>query len=212
VVWFDISSDGPTETWQQTYDVAANDVDITLTGDPIRVSAVTTYVPVNSPAGRSTTTEESEEDTMGNIQIDEAEHRSLVERAGRVDTLESERDTAVRERDEIRRERDELRAREAATTRARARVTEANANLAPATVERIVAEATRTVPLTESGQLDETRLDTAVDAARTAEERYLAGLAESAGAGRITGFGSTPDGSGSVSEAEFDEIFDTKGA
>ncbi|WP_154402725.1 hypothetical protein [Nocardioides speluncae] len=49
---------------------------------------ITENVPVN-PAGQST----PKENTMGNIQIEEGEHKALVEKAGRVDTLESERDT-----------------------------------------------------------------------------------------------------------------------
>lgn len=122
--------------------------------------------------------------------------RGLEESAGRVTTLESERDAAVQraetaesERDSARGENAQLRARDAAVTHARTRVTEANGDLAPATVDRIVTTATATVPLTESGQLDTAALDTAVDAARTAEEAYLAGLAESAGAGTVRSFG-----------------------
>ena len=48
------------------------------------------------------------------------------------------------------------------------------------------------MPLTEAGELDTAALDTAVDTARTAEETYLAGLAEAAGVGSVSGFGGTP--------------------
>lgn len=211
-VWFQASAENErSRTWQQAYTVADDDMSVSLTGERVEVRPVTKYVPVN-PAGL-TTTEASKEDTMGNIQIDEAEHRSLVERAGRVDTLESERDTAVTERDTLRTENARLRARESAVTHARTRVTAANAGLPTATVERIVTQATATIPLTESGQLDTAALDTAVDTARTAEESYLAGLAEAAGIGSVTGFGAPSGaGGGSVSESEFDKIFDTKGA
>lgn len=145
--------------------------------------------------------------------IEEARLRELEEASGRVPTLESERDTAVSERDEARRERDELRAREAASTRARTRVIEANGDLPNATVDRIVAEATRTVPLTENGELDQAAFDTATDAARTAEETYLAGLRESAGIGSPRGLGrtKTPDDT-EVSEADLeDELGDVFG-
>jgi len=209
-VWFEVHADDePTHTFEQPYTVADDDLSVSLTGQRSEVRAVTNYVPV-SPAG-STTTQESEEDTMP--QIEEARLRELEEASGRVPTLESERDAAVQERDDARRERDQLRARESAATRVRTRVTEANANLAQATVDRIVAEVTRTVPLTEAGQLDEAALDTATDDARTAEETYLAGLAESAGAGRVFGLGGTTQSGGEVTEADFDATFtSTKGA
>lgn len=142
---------------------------------------------------------------MPNIQIDEAEHTRLVAEAGRVTALEERATTAERERDEARTERDTLRARESAVTHARARVAEANATLPTATVDRIVAAATVSVPLTESGELDTAALDTAVDAARTSEETYLAGLAEAAGVGTISGFGGTPAGDQpAITEADID--------
>jgi hypothetical protein len=149
--------------------------------------ASTPNVPVN-PAG-PTTTQESQEDTMP--QIEEARLRELEEASGRVTTLEESVRTAEAERDEARRELAESRAREGAATRARARVVAANATLPAATVDRVVEAATRTIPLTEAGALDEAALDTATDAARTSEETYLAGLAEATGVGRITGNGVT---------------------
>ena len=130
---------------------------------------------------------------MGNIQVDEADHRRVTEAAGRVPTLESERDTAVRERDEARRALAVAEARGTAATSARARVVAGNATLPAAAVDRIVESATRTIPLTESGQLDEPALHTAVDTARTVEEAYLAGLAASVGATGLTGFGASTD-------------------
>lgn len=241
VVWFDISSDGPTETWQQTYDVADNDVDITLTGDPIRVSAVTTYIPVGeaspaaqrdslagqlaesekrrksaeqtarllrerlgelptpnvpvNPAGR-TTTEASKEDTMGNIQIDEAEHRSLVERAGRVDTLESERDTAVRERDEARRDLAERYRIDAAHRIVSERAAAANVTFTPLEERGLLA----TLPTRDDGSLDEAAFTTAVDEAAIT-------VRESRGEGQVRGFGggTTVGNTGSaVSESDID--------
>jgi hypothetical protein len=185
-VWFEVESDTDSGCYGQSYtqgDAGA----VSLTGDRTEVRVSTTYVPVR-PGGTTPTTE-SEEDTMPHIQIDEAEHTRLVAEAGRVTALEAERDTAVTERDQLRLENARLNARESAATHARSRVTTANATLPTATVDRIVAAATASVPLTESGQLDTTALDTAVDTARTAEETYLAGLAEAAGVGSITGFG-----------------------
>lgn len=201
-VWFDVhAEDEASKTWQQAYTVADDDMSVSLTGSRTEVRAVTKYVPVN-PAGQSTT-QESEEDTMP--QIEEARLRELEEASGRVSTLESERDTAVRERDEARRERDTERARSSAADRARSRVTEANGNLHTTVVDRIVREATREVPLTDQGQLNEQAFDSRVDEARKAEETYLAGLAEAAGAGTVTGFGQSSGGGDDVAEADLDK-------
>lgn len=202
-LWFEVHTENDgSHTYEQSYTVADNDADVALVGDPIEVSRLTTYVPVN-PAGR--TTEESQEDTMP--QIEEARLRELEEAAGRVQTLEAERDTERQGRETAERERDQLRATEAARSHARTRVTAANADLPAATVDRVVAEATRTVPLTESGDLDTAALDTAVDTARTAEESYLAGIARAAGVGTVTGFGgtSTPE-TDDISESDLDGV------
>lgn len=189
-VWYEHETPDGSGTYGLTYEVA-DDGAVTLSGSPVEVRPQTQYVPVN-PAGQSITTEESQEDAMPNIE--ESELSRLREDAGRVTALEERATTAERERDEARTESNTLRARESAVTHARTRVTAANATLPAATVDRIVAEATRTVPLTDAGQLDTTALDTSVDTARTAEEAYLAGLAEAAGVGSISGFGGTPHG------------------
>lgn len=200
-VWFEHETPDEAGTYGLTYEVA-DDGAVGLSGSPVEVRATTTYVPVTRPGSTNTTTEESKEDTMP--QIEEARLRELEEAAGRVQTLESERDTERQARETAERERDQLRARESALTHARTRVTTANAGLPASTVERIVATATATVPLTESGQLDTAALDTAVDNARTAEETYLAGIAEAAGIGSVTGFGGTATTEDSISESDID--------
>lgn len=164
VVWFDISpADGPTETWQQTYDVAANDVDITLTGDPIRVSALTQYVPVTRPGSTTTPATESEEDTMPKIQIEESEHTRLTETAGRVDALESENATLKAENTTLK----EAEAARVRTDLARVLIGEAAAKAGvtfTALEERgLLAD----LPLTESGDLDEAAFTTTVETAAT---------------------------------------------
>jgi hypothetical protein len=200
-VWFEVENGQDSGVFGQTYSNA--DGAVALSGDRTEVRVSTTYVPVR-PGGNTPTTE-SEEDTMPQIQIDEAEHSRLVTEAGRVTALEARATTAESERDQLRTERDQLRAREAAATHARTRVTEANAGLPAATVDRIVTAATTTVTLTEAGELDTAALDPAVDAARTAEETYLAGLAEAAGVGSISGFGGAPaGGQTTVTEADLD--------
>lgn len=202
-VWFEASAENErSKTWQQAYTVATDDMTVALDGERFEVRPVTKYVPVTRPG--STTTTESEEDTMP--QIEEARLRELEEASGRVPTLEAERDTEREGRITAERERDQLRAQESARTHARTRVTTANAQLATATVERIVEASTRTVPLTEAGQLDTAALDTAVDAARTAEETYLAGLAEAAGVGSVRGFGGTTTQTGAeIAESDLDK-------
>jgi hypothetical protein len=96
-VWYEHETPDATGTFAIGYEL--DDAGgLSLSGTPVEVRAQTTYVPVNpTRPGGTTTTQESEEDTMGNIQIEEAEHRSLVEKAGRVPTL-SERDTAQERR------------------------------------------------------------------------------------------------------------------
>lgn len=159
---------------------------------PMKESQPNLDVPVHyDPAGRTIT--DPKEITMGNIQVDEADHRRVTEAAGRVPTLEAERDTEKARAEAAERARDELLARESATTRARKRVTEANATLPTPVVDRIVAEATRTVPLTDAGQLDEAALDTAVDTARTTEESYLTGLVQATGGDALVGFGASAE-------------------
>lgn len=201
-VWFYVSSPDSEGTWQQDYtqsDAGA----VTLTGDRIEVRSVTTYVPV-SPAGQSTTTE-SEEDTMPNIE--ESELARLREADGRVTALEERATTAEQRAETAERQLAEARARDTARDRARIQVTEANGTLPAATVDRIVAAATATVPLTEAGVLDEAAFEARVTEARTAEETYLATLAAASGSdGRVTGLGLVPvrEGDGEVTRKDSD--------
>ncbi len=201
--WFEIENGDQSGLYQQTYS-RVDDIPTELTGTPIEVRQVTKYVPVN-PAGQSIPTQESQEDTMPNIE--ESELARLREDAGRVTVLESERDAERTRANESERRANVAEARTTATERARTTVRAANATLPAATVDRIVAEATRDIPLTDAGALDETAFDAAVESARTAEETYLAGLAESTGSGGITGFGPSGGGDGSVSLEEFDNTF-----
>lgn len=54
---------------------------------------------------------------------------------------------------------------------------------------RVLAEAVRSVPLTEALALDEAAFKAAVTEAAKAEETYLASLRELAGEGSVTGLG-----------------------
>ncbi|WKN47141.1 hypothetical protein [Nocardioides sp. Arc9.136] len=180
-VWFEASSeDEPSRTWQQAYTVADDDLSVSLTGERTQVRPVTKYVPATRPDSTNPTTEESEEDTMGNISIEESEHRRLTEAAGRVAQLEERATTAERERDEL---------REAAAVRTRtdraveiveARAKEAGVSFTPREVKGLLADVT----VTESGDLDEAAFTTLVDTDAAAKKA-------DAGAGQVRGHGGT---------------------
>lgn len=185
-VWFEVESGDDSGIYGQTY--TTTDGAIALTGERAEVRVSTTYVPVN-PAGR--TTEESEEDTMP--QIEEARLRELEEASGRVPTLESERDTAVQERDNLRAqlaERDR-------TDRARAIIAEqattANVAFTPLEERGLLAH----LPTTDAGDLDEAAFTTTVSEA-------AASVAQSRGAGTVTGYGGSPAGQSTLTEADID--------
>lgn len=125
------------------------------------------------------------ENTMGMIEVDEADHRRLTEAAGRVEALESERDTAIAERDEARGERDTARgdlAESRRTTRATTLISEAATEASVEFSQLEVDGLLTRIPLTEAGELDEAAFTTTV--AEAAKDK-----AEAAGAGRPRGFG-----------------------
>lgn len=191
-VWFESSAENErSKTWAQAYTPAADDMSIVLDGERTEVRPVTKYVPVTRP-GSTTETEESEEDTMPQIQIEEAEHARLVETAGRVNALE-ERATTAEAR------ADAAEAREATAnrnTRALAIVGESDTEFDDLQTAGLVAS----LPLTEAGELDEVAFTTRVTEAATKVQERLAGAS-----GRVTGFGgSTISGGTSVSESDID--------
>ena len=147
-----------------------------------------THVP--APAGRPTPTPKSQEDAMGTIQVDEAEHGRLAEAAGRVTALESERAQAIAERDEAR----EALAVERRTTAAARIIDTAEAGFTPLERRGLLAE----LPLTQEGALDE-------DAFTATVTEAAATRAEADGAGSVRGFGFTGNGTGTVSEADIDQ-------
>jgi len=156
-----------------------------------------THVPAN-PAGRNN--QESKEDTMAEIQIEESVVTDLREKAGRVTTLESERDTAIQERDEARNELAEART-EARESKIAKIIAEADAEFTGLEVEGLTAKAAKHVD--ESGVLDEEAFTKAV--AESVAERAVAG-----GAGSVRGNGprsttNVPE----VSEADLDAAGDS---
>lgn len=186
-VWFEISAeDEASKTWEQSYTVADDDLSVSLTGDPVEVRAVTKYVTATTPtvpatrpdSTTDTTTKESEEDTMPKKEIEESEYTRLVEDAGRVQTLESERDTAATERDTARTELAEERRRSAALDLVR----EHEHGFRPLEVKGLVAD----LPVAEDGTLDAEKFKVTLD-------EHAANARAASGEGRVSGMGSTTD-------------------
>lgn len=209
VVWFTYENPTGSGTWQESYEVDADGA-VTLAGSPVEVRAKTVFVPVaqstesatsdtpeatptegappthvSAPAGSITPSQESKEDTMP--QIEEGRLAQLEEAAGRVPTLEAERDTARRERDQAVAEARGIRNAEAA----RAVIGEAVA--ASTTPVSFTALETRgllsDLPVTAEGALDAT-------AYRAAVETAVAEKAKAGGAGSVRGFGASEDAGG----------------
>jgi hypothetical protein len=158
-----------------------------LWDDPEARAAVaetaTPNVPVH-PAGQTTNPREK---TMPDIE--EARLRELEEAHGRVPTLVSERDTAIGERDTARQELAVEKAKNYARDFGATRVKEANSELEADVVDMIVGKAmSEALPLTDEGRLDTEVFGERVDKARTAEETYLAKVAEKRG-GDVRGLG-----------------------
>lgn len=170
---------------------------------PVVETSGTTSDPTNvpAPAGQPNQTP-TEGNTMGTIQVDEAAHAAVTEAAGRVPTLEAERDTAVQERDTVRTELAEAhRVIDQGTARdiVRKAAREAGVTVNDFEVAGIAAD----YPRGENGRIDTDKL---AEHARTA----VASLAEAHGAGTVTGFGGTTNTSTGVSVEDFDATFATQ--
>lgn len=181
------------------------------------LSLAPTNVPATRPDSSNPTTEESQEDTMGKIQIEESEHQALTEKAGRVDTLESERaaekaradaaeqklaeaTAAAAGKDRPRSPRDIMEARDRekdlriavleAKDAARNIVNEelSNAWLPPSTVARLSTELMSDLPMVE-GKLDDQALRDRVVEKRDQHELEAAEALEAAGVGIPRGLG-----------------------
>lgn len=127
---------------------------------------------------------------------------AIQESERRAYTAETARDTALREAAEAttRATAAEQRAATAETALARYQAVEAARPIAEAALresglptaaqQRVMAGISPRIPLA-NGALDQTALNALVSAEINAEQAYLASLAESQGAGRVTGFGGT---------------------
>ena len=180
------------KTWRSTYNADGNTY--TLTGAPVEVVRVVTYQPIQNvpaPAGQTTTTQESREDTMP--QIEEARLRQLEEDAGRVQQLTESVTQLTTERD------DALAAAQAAratviTAQAAAQVAESGHKLTRLEKRGLMLD----LPVTEAGGLDVEAMN-----ARISEAVAEAEEAARAVAGR--GFGSVSNVEGDL--AAFDALF-----
>lgn len=196
-VWFTREDADSSAIYQQAY-ALADDGTVTLAdGDPIEVRARTEYVPVAAtntesgptnvpaPAGQPITQESNKEDTMP--EISEAQLANLTEAAGRVPTLESEREQAIRERDE---------AREALAQRDRGDLITATINAVEGANSLTALERDGLAARVPAGDVDTAALTTATESA-VAESR------QRAGSGTVRGFGHTSTGgaSGDVIES-----------
>jgi hypothetical protein len=212
-VWFEVDAEGDCGLYGQDYTNNAGAV--ALTGDRTEVRVVTSYVTATRPDS-ITTTKESEEVPMGQIQIDEAEHQRLVEAAGRVDTLSTERDTEKARADaaeaqlaeakktarprtprEVMEARDSELRNQVATLAARERARDIIAEelteawLPATTVARLSSELLESLPLAgEDMQLDEQGLRGRCVEVRDQHELEAAEALQAAGVGTPRGLGS----------------------
>ena len=216
-VWFSLETPDGAGIYAQTYEIDDNGTAL-LDGDPTEVRARTEYVPVTAaatesgtpnvpaPAGQPNTPKSPEEDTMGHIQVDEAEHGRLTEAAGRVPTLESERDAATTRATTAEGELALYKAREAARPAVTKKVAESTL---PATRKgRIVESVLRQLRLDEAGKANADELVSITERELAEAETEMAEIAEALGVGQVRGFGQTRESGTSASTVEdFDAAF-----
>lgn len=121
---------------------------------------------------------------MATTQIEESRLAQLEKDSERVQSLESERDTAKSELATYK-------AREAARPAVTKKVAESD--LPARRQARIVESALDSIELGDDGKVDLEALNESIDAAVTDAREELAELAESLGAGTVVGFGTTVD-------------------
>ena len=194
--WFEISTADSVDLFAQTYSTGDDDLADALTGERTAVRQVTTYVPV-SPAGQPNT-QESSGGHMATTQIEESELSGLRDAAGRVHTLESERDTAITERDNALKEAAKARQVVKESTIARV-IAEADVDFSKLEVAGLTAAAEAHV---KDDVFDETAFKKAVDEA-------AAEKAAAEGAGTVRGNGKRDTTSSeAVTLADLDESID----
>lgn len=217
-VWFWMSQAGDRDLYQLAYTID-DALNVTFSGDPIEVRQQVIYIPVGPdgeveesathsrpghPAGRSKKTTTPKEPLMGHIQVEESEHRRLTEAAGRVQTLESERDAAVQRAETAESERDAALARETSRDRgvAIARLLTTACESAKVELNEFERSGVAAKAVVKDGALDESATKTAFDEA-------LVKVAESRGHGKVRGLGGAVTSTVTptpVDESAFDEL------
>lgn len=192
-VWFEVSD----TTYQIGYALAGDGSASLDDGDPTEVTARTTYVPVGSADGGSTTTStsESREGTVGNIQVDEAEHRRLTEAAAASAAATQRAEAAEARADEAERRNALTTARDSARPIA-AEVVNASESLTPSARARVIETTVAGLVVNDAGTFDEAAFRTAVETARTAAEAEIAEALQAAGVGSVRNSGTGGGGDG----------------
>lgn len=221
---------GEPDLFQQTYTL--NGQQVTLTGDPVEVRAVTTYVPIpgqepspgpepatsGPPLSEATTTTtapgtapvvaEREEGTMPELTEEQA--RQLAEAA----TLSTQLAEAMARLDQAAAQIAQLRERaDAADARARALENEKTARrlvaetlgtsgIPEASRAALTESVLRDLPTTDDGSLDTAAFTSIVESAITAKKSEIASLLEAAGVGHVSGLGESRP---SLTEADIDK-------
>lgn len=155
---------------------------------------------VPAPAGQHHPTPTSEEDSMGTIQVDEAEHGRLTEAAGRVAQAEQAEQTAVKALAVYK-------AREAARPAVTKKVGEST--LPTSRRARIVESVLQQVRVDENGAANADQLVTITEAEVKAAEVDMAEIAEALGLGQVRNFGATESANGPTVD-DFDAAFGVK--
>lgn len=211
--WEDENGAWSEETLQDTFTVT--DGAAQLGGSPVQVRRQTSYVPVdpaavaeratkNVPASGRTTppTPNVQEDSMGTIQVDEAEHGRLTEAAGRVTALENERDHATERADTAEAALAAYKVRENARPAIVAHV--AAATDIPASRQRRIVEA---VVATVTADTTPEQVKAAAEAAVSDTREEIAELREAIGVGNVRGYGAPAVTESSYSEEDFRKEF-----
>ena len=170
-VWFETDDN---HCWQQAYTVAADDLSVALTGDAVEVRPVTQYVPVQ-PAEPGTNSESTHE----------GEPMDPKELEAQIEALQKQLDAMTAERDQLKTEKRDRVNRDKAL--AALPSVEGYDKLPDLAKARVDEAATRTLPTTDTGELDAEKFNEAAAKAVKAEADYLTKVAPTNE--RLSGFG-----------------------
>lgn len=133
---------------------------------------------------------------MGKISIEESEHTTLTEKAGRVDALQEENATLKAENTSLKEEKAKATRLQRAGQIIEARAKEAGVSYTPLEVKGLCAD----LPVKEDGALDEDTFTKAVD-----EDAATRKAADGTGQVRGFGGGTVTESGGPITLADIDE-------